>query len=101
MKKINKTPSEDFFILTVLEIERSFAVKNFSRAKDGVEYLVLNYPEYPDTIYFKQKLDSESTEEKITNASETNLLYVAKCKSLTKSMARKFRYDFDLCQRGL
>lgn len=101
LKKMNELPSEDFFILTVLEIERSFLAKNFSRAKEGVDYLDKNYPDYPDTIFFKQKLDSESIEEKTTNASETNLLYTTKCKSLSKSMARKFRYDFDLCQRGL
>ncbi len=100
IKKINEKPSEEFFVLTTLEIERAIGAKNFSRAKEGVDYLEKNYPDYPDSIFFKQKIDSESAEEKLTNAAETNMMYSAKCKSLTKSMARKFRYDFDLCQRG-
>lgn len=100
IKKINEKPSEDFFILTVLEVERAFLVKNFSRAKEGIDYLEKNYPEYPEIIYFKQRLDSESVEEKTSNSTEVNLMYITKCKGLSKSMARKFRYDFDLCQRS-
>jgi hypothetical protein len=100
VKKINEKPTEDFFMLVLLETERAFLVKNFSRAKECIEYLEKNFPEFPETMYFKQKIDSESIEDKQTNANDVNLIYATKCKSLTKSSARKFRYDFDLCQRG-
>jgi hypothetical protein len=101
VKKFNEKPTEEFFILTVLEIERSFMVKNFSRAKDGVEYLEKNFSEYPDIYFFKQKLEAESAEATRVSLSESNPMYATKCKNLTKSLARKFRYDFKMCQRSL
>ncbi len=100
IKKLNEKPSEDFFILVVLELERAFLAKNFSRARECVEYLDKNFPDYPEIIYFKQKIDTESTEDKPSNINDINLMYSTKCKNLTKSLARKFRYDFDLCARG-
>lgn len=100
LKRFLDRPSEEGFVFTVLEIERSFQAKNFSRARSGIETLEKCFPEYPENIYFKQKLDVDSSEEKSPGATENNVMYLTKCKSLTKSMARKFRYDFDLCQRG-
>jgi hypothetical protein len=100
LKRFSDKLNDETFVLTVLEVERSFAAKNFSRAKSGIEILERNDPDYPDIIYFKQKLDLDSAEIKASVGSEGNVMYVTKCKSLTKSMARKFRYDFDLCQRG-
>jgi hypothetical protein len=100
MKNFSGKINEETFILSVLEIERSFAAKNFSRARSGIEFLEKAFPEYPENIYFKQKLDADSSEEKPTAAADGGVIYSTKCKSLTKTMARKFRYDFDLCLRG-
>jgi len=99
VKVFSNKANEENFILTVLEIERSFAAKNFSRAKSGIEFLEKNYPDYPENIYFKQKLDVDSSEEK-TATTDGGILYSTKCKSLSKTMSRKFRYDFELCMRG-
>lgn len=100
MKSFSGKLNEESLILTVLEIERSFAAKNFSRARSGIEFLEKTHPEYPENIYFKQKLDADSAEEKMIAAADGGIIYSTKCKSLTKTMARKFRYDFDLCMRG-
>lgn len=100
LKKFTEKPNEEDLALTVLEIERSFMAKNFSRARTGIEILERKFPDYPENIYFKQKLDIDSSEEVIGNSGDVNVLYSTKCKGLTKTMARKFRYDFDLCQRG-
>ncbi len=99
-RKNFEKPNEEGFILNVLEVERSFSAKNFSKARAGIEYLEKNFPDYPENIYFKQKLDSDSAEEKTPAANDSNLLYVTKCKSLSRSVARRFRNDFALCQRG-
>lgn len=101
LKKFSEKPNKETLVLTVLEIERSFAAKNFSRAKTGIEILERQFPDYPENIYFKQKLDNDSAEEVVGNSVDANVLYSTKCKGLTRTMARKFRYDFDLCQRGL
>lgn len=100
LKRFSDKADEESFILTVLEIERSFLAKNFSRARSGIEFLEKTYPDYPDNIFFKQKLDLDSAEEKPVPNADLGVLYTTKCKGLTKTMARKFRFDFDLCQRG-
>lgn len=101
VKNFSGKLSEDTFVLAVLEIERSFAAKNFSRARSGIEFLEKAFPEYPENSFFKQKLDSDSVEDKVYASTDGGAIYLAKCKSLTKTMVRKFRYDFDLCMRGL
>ena len=101
LKKINEKPNDEVFILNVLEIERSFLVKNLSKVKLGLEFLEKNYPDYPENIYFKQKLDADSIDEKTQGPSDSSLMYLTKCKSLSRSMARRFRYDFALCKRSL
>ncbi len=100
MKNFSGKLNEETFILTVLEIERSFAAKNFSRARSGIEFLEKAYPDYPENVYFKQKLDADSSEEKPAATNDGGVIYSTKCKSLSKTMSRKFRYDFDLCMRG-
>lgn len=100
IKNFSAKPNEETLVLTILEIERSFLAKNFSRARSGIEVLEKTYPEYPENNYFKQKLDSDSAEEKPAASADGGIMYSTKCRSLSKTMARKFRYDFDLCMRG-
>ncbi len=100
LKKPAERPTEETFIMNVIEIERGFLGKNYSRVRSGIEYLEKKFPDYPDTVYFKQKLDYELAEDKSQNSSDANLLYATKCKSMTRSVARRFRYDFALCKRG-
>lgn len=100
VKKINEKPSDEHLRLVVLEAERAIHAKNFSRAREAVEYLEKNWSEWPDLEYFKDKIDKESSEGPSSPSIEVNSAYALKCKKITKSMLRKFRYDFDLCLRG-
>lgn len=105
IKNIPEKISEDHIGLILLELDRSFLAKNYARAKDLIAYFEKHYSPWPDLTYYKQKLNSESIEEKQKSGIDTNaeqmLLYANKCKSLNKSTARKFRYDFELCMRVL
>ena len=97
---LNDSLPERLFGFVLLELERCFTAKNFSRAKDVLLYLEKNYPDWPDLVFYKNKLNVESEEDPAKISTELMAAYASKCKSITKSMARKFRYDFDLCNRG-
>lgn len=99
--KKENTNNEDKFIKLVLEADRAFLVKNYSKSKEMLVQLEKEYKEWPDLVFYKQKMDLESTENKSITANESANLYQMKCKNLSKSIVRKFRYDFDLCLRGL
>ena len=91
-------------IMTILELERSIQSKNYSMAKEALSYLEKNYSDWPEIIFFKQKIDAESSEKQIPNYEknqnqDTLATYQAKCKSLNKTSVRRYRYDFDLCLR--
>lgn len=100
-KKDNSKWTEEKFVLAALEVDRSLLVKNFSKAREIIALLEKEYPDWPDLIYFKEKLDVESSENKALESTEINALYQNKCKSLSKSVIRKYRYDFELCLRGI
>ena len=99
-KDLNKT-NENKFVLAVLEVERSLSVNNFSKAKEVLSYIESENSDWPDLVYFKNKIDNESTENKSVSAVDSLNQYKNKCKNLSKSVARKYKYDFDLCLRGL
>ncbi len=101
LKGMPDKPNEEGFVLVLLEMERAFLAKNYSRAKDLILYLEKNHADWPDILFYKYKIDQESVEEKTKPAAEALLLYSNKCKSLNKTITRKFRYDFELCVRSL
>lgn len=101
LKNIPEPASEENFATLVLELDRCFKAKNYSRAKDIISWLTKNYPEWPDLLYYQYRIDFESAEEKQKASAEELQLYANKCKSLSKSIARKFRYDFELCSRSM
>ena len=100
LKKLPDRPSDDLFALLVLELDRSFAAKNFSRSRDIIQHIDRNFSDWPDIVFYKQKIEFESAEQKAESGMDAPGLYVAKCKNLSKSSTRKYRYDFDLCVRG-
>lgn len=104
IKNIPDKANEDMLGLLILELDRSFMAKNYSRAKDLIIYFDKNYSEWPDLVFYKYKLDSESAEEKTKPNVENNqqlTFYSNKCKSLSKTLSRKYRYDIDLCARSI
>lgn len=100
-KKDGLKLTENRFVLASLEIERSLAAKNFSKAKDILNLLEKDYGDWPEHIYFKNRIDVDSTENKTTAAVDFLNQYKSKCKNLSKSIVRKYRYDYDLCMRGI
>lgn len=104
MKNLPAWAGEETMILAVLELDRAFAAKNYSRAKDLIQYFEKHEPEWPDLLFYRQKLDTESAEDKAPDktgaSSDQNQLYATKCKSLSKTNVRRYRYDFELCSRG-
>ena len=92
--------SEEKLLLAILEVDRAVAAKNFSRAKEVLALIEAQHSDWPELIYFKNKIDFESSENKALTAPDLLTPYLNKCKSLNKSIVRKYRYDFELCQRG-
>lgn len=105
IKTLPEKAIEENIGLLLLELDRSFLAKNYSRAKDLINYFEKHYSDWPDLLFYKYRLNLESTEEKqrggADGSSEQLMLYANKCKSLSKTIARKYRYDFDLCIRAI
>ena len=100
-KKDFEKRNEGKLILAMLELDRTVAAKNFSKTKEVLSIVEKDYPDWPDLIYFKDRIDMESADNKSLSPSERSNQYLSKCKSLSKSIIRKYRYDFDLCLRGV
>lgn len=105
LKKIPTSINETQMILTLLELERSIQSKNYAMAKEALAYFEKNYSDWPEIVLFKQKIDADSSENQVpiyekNQNQDTLAVYQAKCKSLSKTSVRRFRYDFDLCLRG-
>ncbi|AGH94276.1 hypothetical protein [Pseudobdellovibrio exovorus] len=99
LKTLPENPQEDQFPLIILELERSFVAKNYSRARDLLGYLEKHFSDWPDLSFYQDKIDRESGEGSEVLSEQQTVQYSNKCKNLSKTIARKFRYDFDLCLR--
>ena len=93
-------PNDRTLFYVSLETERSFEAKNYSRARELVSYSEKYYPNWPDLSFFRNKLNVESSEKQLRPEDDLMTTYQNKCKSISHSAARRFRYDFDLCNRG-
>lgn len=92
--------TEEKLVKSILEVDRAFMAKNFSKAKEILQMIEKEYPDWPDLVFFKQVINVESAENNKVSATEVSNLYQTKCKNLSKTISRKYRYDFDLCMRG-
>ncbi|MBC7466044.1 MAG: hypothetical protein H7256_08630 [Bdellovibrio sp.] len=99
-KKESGILTEDKLIKAILELDRTFAAKNFTKSKEILQAIEKDFKDWPDLVFFKQNIDIQTIQESSINASETTNLYQMKCKNLSKTISRKYRYDFDLCARG-
>lgn len=99
--KENGKLKEDKLVISILEVDRAMAAKNFSRAQEVLAQITVEHSDWPDLIYFKNKIEFESSENKALSPPDLLGQYQNKCKILSKSVVRKYRYDFELCQRGL
>jgi len=101
LKTLPQKGGEDQLLPVILELDRAFLAKNYSRAKDILQYLEKNFPDWPDSLFYRYRIDHESAENGTRVGDERILLYNNKCKSLNKTVARKYRFDFDLCLREI
>lgn len=92
--------TEEKLVKAILEVDRAYAAKNFSKAKEILQMIEKEYADWPDLVFFKQVINVESAENNKVTATEASNLYQTKCKNLSKTISRKYRYDFDLCMRG-
>ncbi|MEQ1722235.1 MAG: hypothetical protein ABL930_03605 [Pseudobdellovibrio sp.] len=95
---------EEHLALIILELDRCFAVKNYSRAKDILMFFEKQYSDWPDLVFYKYKISFESSEEKTKQNIDANqqlTFYANKCKNVSRNLVRKYRYDIDLCLRIL
>lgn len=92
--------TENKLVKATLEIDRAFKAKNFSRAKEMLQLIEKDFKDWPDIVFFKQNINRESAEDNRVSATEATNLYQMKCKNLSKTISRKYRYDFDLCLRS-
>ena len=99
-KKEGGVLTEDKLVKAILELDRAFVAKNFAKAKEVLAVIEKDFKDWPDLVFFKQNIDIQSTEDRGINATEAANLYQLKCKNLSKTISRKYRYDFDLCARG-
>lgn len=98
--KINfESKSEENLLFVISEIDRSFQARNYSRVKDILRVIEKNHSEWPDSVFYAAKLESESAEN-IKQKIELQSVYEKKCKNISKSLARKYRLDFNLCMRS-
>jgi tetratricopeptide (TPR) repeat protein len=104
IKNLPDKPNEEVLGLLILELDRSFAAKNYSRAKDLIIFFEKKYADWPELVFYKYKISSESSEEKTkqnTDSGQQLAIYTNKCKSISRNLIRKYRYDIDLCMRSL
>lgn len=99
-KKESNILTEDKLIKAILEVDRAYGAKNYAKAKEVLQIIEKDFKDWPDLVFYKQNIDIQSTEDNGIKATEAANLYQAKCKNLSKTTARKYRYDFDLCARG-
>jgi len=100
INQLPSQPADRTLFYVIFELERSFEAKNYSRAREVIAYCEKFYSTWPDLAFFKNRLNSESSEKQAKLDDDLLNIYVNKCKSISNSAARKFRYDFDLCNRG-
>lgn len=93
-------PNDRTLFYLVFEMDRSFEAKNYSRARELLSYCEKHYNSWPDLAFYQNRLNVESSEKQLKTEDDLLNIYTNKCKSISNSAARKFRYDFELCTRG-
>lgn len=104
--KILDQESDLQFYKQVKELEKKIEIKNYSLARQMLDKLEKDYPDYPDLIIFKRNLNflsSESDDEPSGLFYQTDSkafeIYQKRCESIDPMTIRKYIYDLDLCNR--
>ncbi len=104
--KILDQEADQQFYKQVKEVEKKIEVKNYSLARQLLDRLEKDYPDYPDLIIFKRNLNflsSETDDEPTGLFQQTNSkafeIYQKRCESIDPMTIRKYIYDLDFCNR--
>ena len=94
------------FYKQVKELEKKIEIKNYSLARQLLDKLEKDYPDYPDLIMFKRNLNflsSEADDEPTglfhQSGSKAFEIYQKRCESVDPMTIRKYIYDLDFCNR--
>ena len=95
-----QSTADEKFIFMIFNLNKALFIKNLIKAKEILDEIEKKFSDWPDIIYFKNRIATESLEKNPLTTTEMLNQYLSKCKNLSKSTVRKYRYDFDLCLRG-
>lgn len=104
--KILDQDADQLFYKQVKELEKKIEVKNYSLARQLLDKLEKDYPDYPDLIIFKRNLNFLSSESEDAptglfqqSDSKAFEIYQKRCESIDPMTIRKYIYDLDFCNR--
>ena len=90
----------------IRELEKKIEIQNYSFARQILDKLEKDYPDYPDLIIFKRNLNFLSTESDallpgfFQGADSKALeIYQKRCESIDPMTIRKYIYDLEFCNR--
>ena len=95
-----QSTADEKLIFMIFNLNKALFIKNLIKAKEILDEIEKKFSDWPDIIYFKNRIAAESLEQNPLTTTEMLNQYLSKCKNLNKSTVRKYRYDFDLCLRG-
>lgn len=84
----------------ILKLKEYLKSKSVSEAQVSLLEIENKYPDYPDLIIYKAKLDS-SAQVAAVYLAKINELYQKRCQEMTVETVRKYLYDFNLCRSSL
>ncbi len=96
--------TEDIALENIINYNIFLESKNYSKAKEIINYMNIHYSDYPDLIFMSYQLSTLWPEG--VGFSESSLdkqyeVYRKKCSDLPISIARKYFFDISLCVRSL
>lgn len=104
--KILDQDTDHQFYKQVKELEKKIEVKNYALARQLLDKLEKDYPDYPDLIMFKRNLNFLSSESDDTptglfqqSDGKAFEIYQKRCESIDPMTIRKYIYDLDFCNR--
>ncbi|MES2802533.1 MAG: hypothetical protein V4654_08590 [Bdellovibrionota bacterium] len=89
-------------LYAILEFDRSILAKNYLLAKESLDKLQSQAPDYIDVIMMRAQLHRHTYgEESLTNLLNVVTIYKKKCEAVSPEIARKYFFDIDFCRRTL
>jgi len=104
-KKIFDQERDQEALLLISSFESKVESKNYSLARQILEKLGTEFPDYPDLIIMKRNLNYLSAEQPtnsdnvVFNLNKAFEIYQKRCRTIDTMTIRKYLFDIDLCNR--